>query len=282
MCKKLRTVYGYSGQLRWKWLESYHNSEPYLWDVLEDIAIFFADGVHPISQLERMDISDWSIPDMIRAIEDEKAVFPQILPHIRYLSLDDRYRKIKSPPYGLWCLFHPLRLERMDYADQNMTRDLRNLMLSLPGLVELDLRSYSPFWWPMLTWSTDPRFPPLLRGPLQTLKISVDVSYLEQAGKWWRSEVYRDDMGPDGSGTLKHLYIYFRKEQSGDPFDPELLLEWLERVIPRECRVHFQDGGMDDPFRGHKVELQEAFDKARPRGWRLVGPSATATSSDVV
>jgi hypothetical protein len=286
MWSTLRLVYGHSGQLQWKWLRTHSVWETDLWDVLEGVAgthaRFSVDGVHPFSHLERIDLSEWTISDMIKTVEGEKAVFPQVLPHLKYLNLSDAHRKEKLPQKKLWWLSHPSRLQRMDDADRNRTRDLQNLMLSLPGLEKLNLYRYTPFWWPMLTWSTDPEFPTLLRAPLQILTISVDVSYLEQAGKWWRSEVYRDDTGPDGSGTLKHLYIYLCKEQSGDPFDPKLLLEWLERVIPRECRVHFRDRGSNDPFKGHIVELQEAFDKAFPRVWRLVEPSATATSSDVV
>lgn len=293
MWNAIRAVYGRSGQLQWKWLTSHSAWETDLWNVLEGVAgthaRFNVDGVHPFSYLERFDLlSEWTISDMIKAFKGKKAVFPQVLPHLKYLDLGDAHQKERFPQKEifpqkkLWWLSHPSRLRRMDDADRNRTRDLQNLMLSLPSLEELNLYGYTPFWWPMLTWSTDPQFPPLLRGPLQVLTISVDVSYLEQAGKWWRSEVYRDDMGPDGSGTLKHLHIYLCKEQSGDPFNPKLLLEWLERVIPRECRVHFRDRGVYDPFRRHIVELQEAFDKAFPRGWRLVGPSATATSSDVV
>jgi hypothetical protein len=246
----------------------------------------YINGIDGLSTLERIDIPAWSINEITEVDAEGKKRFPQIHPHLAYLGITDPNRYTKLPSIPLWCLSHPSLFRHLDDYDRHRSRDLQVLLLSLPSMVELNLREYEPFWWPVLTWTTDRRFPTLFRGPLQVLHIAVDFDHLEQASQWWGTEVYRDDMGADGSGTLKRLYLYVRDYEMirwndhKKPLDPALILKWLERTIPRGCRVHFRLKYPGGTAATRCAELEEAFNKTFPRGWRHVGPSAT--SSDAV
>lgn len=179
---------------------------------------------------------------------------------------------------------------RYRYWDEELDeKRITNLQwqLSYPHTIqEVDIHEWEhPVWWPLLTWNVQegPHMDevPMLRQACTTLHIFVSLKYLEKAAECWRSELYRDDMGPDGSGTLKHLYLYlgdvdyhlFKKSEK--PFDPSLLLEWLQRVIPKGCRVHFRGKDLGQIAERYRLQTQEAFDRAFPRGWHHVVPSQT-------
>ncbi|KAH8087527.1 hypothetical protein HD553DRAFT_308372 [Filobasidium floriforme] len=282
-------VYLSSGNLVCKQLES--TSPVTVTYVVSDIILRrmiepHVNGIDGLSTLERIDIPAWTIDDLTEVDVNGKNIFPQIHPHLTYLGISDPDRYAELPSIPLWCLSQPSLLRHLDHYDRHRIRDLRILLLSLPSMVELNLREYEPFWWPVLTWTTDRRFPTLFRGPIQVLHIAVDFDYLEQASQWWGTEIYRDDMGADGSGTLKRLYLYvrdyemIRRNDHKKPLDPALILKWVERTVPRGCRVYFRlkyPGGIAAT---QCAELEEAFNETFPRGWRHVEPSAT--SSDAV
>lgn len=138
------------------------------------------------SKLERIVIPAWTVESFIASNNEGKKTVPRVYPSLTHLTIGgpDRDRcHYGSFTNELRWLSAPSRLSRMDDSDRHRTRGLQNLMFSLPALAELDLRGYNPFWWPMLTWSTDYRFPPLLRLPLQVLHVPVDFEHLEQAAE---------------------------------------------------------------------------------------------------